>query len=178
MKRVIFLALVFSTMFCSCSVLEVQNYNQVFQEKGRPPTIIDHYAPQVISPGTAWKIYLRAEDEDGDMQYIATTLYQEGFGSYSTDYTRLAGTEQKQFAGYLLLKTPLDANLTLDEFTMEVLIRDSQQNRSQIVKLPLTFDHKKEQSLPPEWQEFRENQLGVLVTNIQSMKKIMERSGS
>jgi hypothetical protein len=178
MKRVIFMALAFGSMCWSCSVLQVQNYNQVFQQKGRPPTIIDHYAPEVISPGTAWKIYVRAEDEDGDMQYIATTLYQEGFGYYSTDYTRLAGAEQKQFAGYLLLKTPVDADLTLDAFAMEVVIRDSEQNRSQIVKLPLTFNHGKEQSLPPEWQEFRENQLGVLVTHIQSMKKIMERTGS
>jgi hypothetical protein len=178
MIRVILLALAVSSIFCGCSALQVQNYNQVFQEKGRPPTILDHYAPEAISPGTAWKIYLRAEDKDGDMQYIATTLYQEGFGYYSTDYTRLAGTEQKQFAGYLLLKTPVDANLIYDAFTMEILIRDSEQNRSQVVKLPLIFNQQKEQGLPPEWQEFRENQLGVVVTNIESMKKIMERSGS
>jgi hypothetical protein len=174
MKMRIYFTLGLTFLVCNCSGLQVQDYDQVFAEKGQPPVLIDYYAAAVIRPGTAWKIYLEAEDKDGDMAYIATMLYQTGFGYYATDYTRLTGNEKKEFAGYVALRTPPEASLTQDKFTMEVLVRDRQSNSSEIIKLPLTFSQVERENIPDKWQAVVKNRLGVMVTEVQSVQQITE----
>ena len=169
---------VLTALICSCSKLELKDYDQTFKERGQPPVIVDYYAPDRIRPGTAWKIYLRAEDKDGDMVDVATMLYQEGFGYYATDYTRLEGKERKGFAGYILLKTPSDVDLTSDQFTMGIMVRDNQGKRSDIVQLPLAFGYVKPAEIPTKWQDVAKHRLGVLVTRIQSVEGLIEGSGS
>ena len=107
------------------------------------------------------------------MAYIATMLYQTGFGYYATDYTRLTGKERKKFAGYVALKTPPEASLTQDRFTMEVLVRDRQRNSSEIIKLPLTFGQVERENIPDTWQAVAKNRLGVVVTDVQSTQQII-----
>ena len=170
----IYFALVLTFLVGSCSRLQVQDYDKVFEEKGQPPVLIDHYASDVIRPGTTWKIYLKAKDKDGDMDYIATILYQTGFGYYATDYTRLTGKERKEFAGYVALRTPPETSLTHDQFTMEVLLRDRQRNSSEIIKLPLTFGQVERENIPGEWQAVAKKRLGVMVTGLQSMQQMTE----
>ena len=174
MKMRIHFAFVLTFLMCSCSGLQMQNYDKVFEDKGQPPVLIDHYAAAVIRPGTTWKIYLEAKDMDGDMAYIATMLYQTGFGYYATDYTRLTGKERKEFAGYVALRTPPKASLTQDKFTMEVLVRDRQRNSSEIIKLPLTFSQVERENIPDKWQAVGKNRLGVVVTDIQNRQQITE----
>lgn len=175
-KNIFFVIL--AVLICSCSELKVKDYDQAFKARGHPPVIVDYYAPELISPGSTWKIYLRAEDEDGDMLYVATILYQAGFGYYATDYTRLEGKNRKGFAGYISLRTPADAHLTLDQFTMEVVVRDNQREQSNKVKLPLAFGLVKSVETPAKWQDAADHRLGVLVTRIQSMTRMTEISGS
>ena len=174
MKMRIYFALVLTLLVGSCSGLQVQDYDKVFEEQGQPPVLIDYYAAAVIRPGTTWKIYLEAKDKDGDMAYIATMLYQAGFGYYATDYTRLTGKERKKFSGYVALRTPSEASLAQDTFTMEVLVRDRQRNSSEIVKLPLTFSQVERENIPDKWQAVAKNRLGVVVTDVQSMQQITE----
>ena len=174
MKIKFYFALVVTLLLGSCSGLQVQDYDKVFDEKGQPPVLIDYYAAAVIRPGTTWKIYLEAKDKDGDMVYIATMLYQAGFGYYATDYTRLTGKERKKFAGYVALKTPPEMSLIQDTFTMEVLVRDRQRNSSEIIKLPLTFNQVERENIPDKWQAVAKNRLGVVVTGVQSMQEIRE----
>jgi hypothetical protein len=174
MKMRIYFTLVLTLLVGSCSGLQVQDYKKVFEEQGQPPVLIDYYAPAVIRPGTTWKIYLEAKDTDGDMVYMATMLYQTGFGYYATDYTRLTGKERKKFTGYVALRTPSEASLTQDKFTMEVLIRDRQRNSSEIIKLPLSFGQVEQEKIPDKWEAVAKNRLGVVVTGIQSMQQITE----
>ena len=174
MKMRIYFALLLTFLVGSCSELQVQDYDKVFQEQGQPPVLIDYYAAAVIRPGTTWKIYLEATDKDGDMAYIATMLYQAGFGYYSTDFTRLTGKERKEFAGYVALRTPPEASLAQDTFTMEVLVRDRQRNSSEIIKLPLTFGRVERENIPDTWQAVAENLLGVVVTDVRSTQQITE----
>ena len=174
MKMKFYFTVVVTLLVGSCSGLQMQDYDKVFEEKGQPPVLIDYYVSEVIRPGTTWKIYLKAEDKDGDMDYISTMLYQTGFGYYATDYTRLTGKERKKFAGYVALRTPPDASLTHDQFTMEVLVRDRQRNSSEIIKLPLTFSQVERENIPDEWQAVAKKRLGVVVTGVQSMQQITE----
>ena len=170
----IYLALVLTILVGSCSGLQVQDYDKVFKEQGQPPVLIDYYAAAVIRPGATWKIYLEAKDKDGDMVYIATMLYQTGFGYYATDYTRLTGKKRKEFAGYIALRTPSEASLIQDRFTMEILVRDRQRNSSEVIKLPLTFNQVERENIPDKWQAVTKNRLGVVVTAVQSMQHIAE----
>ena len=178
MRKRLLLPLVLHILICGCSNLDLRNYDEVFEEKGQAPIIVDYYAAEIIRPGTSWKIYLHVEDKDGDVESIATTLYQVGFGYYPTDFIRIRGKSRKEVIGYLALKTPRDRSLTLDEFTMEVLVRDNQRNRSEKIMLPLTFADVEREKLPSKWQKATENRLGVLVTGIKSMERIMRRFGS
>lgn len=178
MNRKITHALVLTLLFWGCSELKIKDYDQVFKDNGRPPVIVDCYAPALIRPGSTWRIYLRAEDEDGDMLYIATILYQEGFGYYATDYTRLKGKDKKGFEGYISLKTPADVHLSFDQFTMEIMVRDNQGKRSNKVQLPLAFGSVETAAVPAEWQDVADHRLGVLVTRIQSTTSMAEIAGS
>ena len=174
MKMRFYFAFIFIFLGCSCSGLQMQDYDEVFEKKGQAPVLIDYYAAAGIRPGSTWKIYLEAKDPDGDMAYIATMLYQTGFGYYATDYTRLTGKERKEFAGYVALKTPPEAGLAQERFTMEVLVRDRQRNTSEIIKLPLTFSQVEGQSIPDKWQAAAKNRLGVVVTDVQRRQQITE----
>jgi hypothetical protein len=174
MQMRIYFVLVLTFLVGSCSSLQIQDYDEVFEEQGQPPVLIDYYAAAVIRPGTTWKIYLEAKDKGGDMVDIATMLFQTGFGYYATDYTRLTGKERKEFAGYVALKTPPEVSLTQDTFTMEVLVRDRQGNSSATIKLPLTFSQMERENIPDKWQAAAKNRLGVLVTEVQSTQQITE----
>ena len=172
------LVLILAVLFCSCSELKLKDYDETFKDRGQPPVIVDYYAPDLIRPGTTWKIYLKAEDEDGDMLYVATVLFQEGFGYYATDYTRLEGKDRKEFAGYISMRTPPDVGLTSDKFTMEIIVRDSRGKRSNAIQLPLAFGYAKPAEVPAGWQGAGQHRLGVLVTKIQSVERMTEGSGS
>jgi hypothetical protein len=162
MNKNVRIALMLGVIIFACSDLQIQDYDQVFKEKGQPPMIIGYYAPEAIRPGSAWKIYLRAEDKDGDMVYVASMLYQAGFGYYATDYARLKGTDRKKFEGYISLSTPSDLNLTSDKFTMEILVRDSQNNQSETIQLPLTLAYLTQPETPSEWQAAANHRLARL----------------
>jgi hypothetical protein len=174
MQLRIYFVLVLTFLVGSCSSLQIQDYDEVFEKQGQPPVLLDYYAAAVIRPGTTWKIYLEAKDKGGDMVDIATMLFQTGFGYYATDYTRLTGKERKEFAGYVALRTPPEVSLTQDTFTMEVLVRDRQGNSSETIKLPLTFNQMERENIPDKWQAAAKNRLGVLVTEIQSTQQITE----
>ena len=176
-KRVLVTSMLGVVLF-ACSGLGIEDYNEVFKEKGHPPVILGYYAPEAIRPGITWKIYLRAEDNDGDMAYVATTLYQADFGYYATDYTRLKGNDKKKCLGYIALKTPSDTKLTLDKFTMQIVVVDSQNYQSKAIQLPLTFTSLTQPEIPAEWQAAENHPLGELVTKIQSTASLAESSGS
>ena len=178
MNKDVHVALILGLLIFACSDLQIHDYDQVFTEKGQPPKIIAYYASEAIRPGTAWKIYLQAEDKDGDMVDVATMLFQAGFGYYATDYTSLKGKDRKKLLGYISLKTPSDLRLTADKFTMEILVRDSQNNQSKTIKLPLTFAYLTEPEIPSDWQAAANHCLGTLVTRIKSTASMTEGSGS
>jgi hypothetical protein len=145
------------------------------QDKGSAHVIVDYYAAKVIRPGDTWKIFLRAEDPDGDMSDIAAVLWQAGAGTYPTEVTRLKGDDRKEFSGYLFLSTPNDSNLMSDEMELTILVRDSQGNRSQPIKLPLRFSLGARQEVPETWAEADKHRLGALMINIETFKRYSSR---
>ena len=52
-----------------------------------PPIILDSYAAESVRPGATWRVFLKAQDADGDMHSIITQLVQPGIGYYPPDFT-------------------------------------------------------------------------------------------
>jgi hypothetical protein len=133
-----------------------------------PPVILATYAPEVIRPGNLWKVYLKATDADGDMKEIFAMMWQTGVGYYSTDITRIKKGDAKEVAGYLYLNTPPDPTLLSDRFTLTLLVRDREGNKSEPVEVHFHFDYVPPEKLPESWQAVADNQLGGILIKIQS----------
>jgi hypothetical protein len=132
------------------------------------PVIIDYHAAEVIRPGATWRVYLHAKDKNGDMRDIACVLVQRGRGTLPTSVTRLSEKHREEVAGFLFLRTPNDNNLRKDSFTLRVLVRDAEGNRSEQLELPLRFGRGTEQETPEKWQEKGDVRLGAIKAQIRS----------
>jgi len=132
------------------------------------PVIIDYYAAEVIRPGATWRVYLHAKDNDGDMRSIASVLSQTGHRPYPTDITTIDRKNAGEVAGFLFLRTPRDRHLSRDRFTLRVMVRDSQGNRSEPVELPLRFGNVPPAETPEKWAKKADQNLGALQIRIRS----------
>ena len=111
MKKRVVLLLAVSSMLWGCAPSRDSRMD-TGEGRGEPPVIIDSYAAEVIRPGTSWRVYLHAKDEDGDMRDIASVLSQPGIGTYPTDFTRIKAADAGEIAGFLFLNTPSDTTLS------------------------------------------------------------------
>ncbi len=176
MLRKAFIALALAALLGSCQ--KPPKFEQSHTgEKGQPPVILDYYAVKAVRPGETWNVYLRAKDENGDMKYIVATLHGAGTG-YDTSETELKGENRAEFAGYLLLETPLDQDLvtSMESLSMKIFIRDWAENGSEAIDLPLTFvEHATHESIPGKLQDAAKNRLGAIDIDILSPQEREDR---
>ncbi len=112
-------------------------------KSGNPPVITHSFAVEKGYYGYIWKIYIEAEDPDGDMLRIASVVDQVGFGHYPTDYIYLKPQYQKHLKGYLQWNTFSTKASYLEEWTqitLKVSIIDKTGNESNEVVFPFTFE--------------------------------------
>ena len=88
------------------------------------------------------KVYIEAEDPQGEMVKIATVVDQAGYGRYPISWVYLKPTDRKQFKGYLQWntfssKTPYVSEWT--PITMTVSVLDKFGNESNAFAFPITF---------------------------------------
>ena len=167
MMRKVLLAMVLGLLILGCEGMKL-GPGHGRQERGSPPVILDHYAAEVIRVGENWRIFVHARDEDGDMKYIAASLYQAGVGFYRTNYTFVNEADRTEVSGYLLLPFPVDSSFWSDRFDMRVLVRDQKDNRSETITLPLRIGHWSEGEIPEEWQKVADNRLDIIILNLES----------
>ncbi len=145
-KVLCFISLLFAlTLFVPC-----QGWTQLFPYAGGPPKpgthapIITHaFAVEKGYYGYIWKIYIEAEDPDGDMLRIAAVVDQTGYGHYPTDWIYLKSPHQKHFKGYLQWNTFSSRASHLTEWTqitLKVSVIDKAGNESNEVVFPFTFE--------------------------------------
>jgi hypothetical protein len=170
MFRKIFFAIVLTTLVVGC-----QKPPQFEQEhpgaKGQPPELLGYYAAKEVRPGETWNIYLKAKDVDGDMKYIVAVLFMEGEGDYAPSEIWLKGEKRSEFDGYIFLNTPIDETLVagMDALSVSIFIRDWAGNKSQTIKLPLSFEPGKvPEKVPAEWQQAAEEQIGYINNTVLS----------
>jgi hypothetical protein len=108
---------------------------------GKAPVITNSFAVEKGKYGFIWKVYIEAEDPDGDMLRIASVVDMVGGGHYPTDWTYIKSQDQKHFKGYLQWNT---FNATEVEewtnITLKVSVFDKAGNESNVVVFPFTFE--------------------------------------
>jgi hypothetical protein len=112
------------------------------------PIITHSFAVERGSYGYIWKIYIEAEDLDGDMLRIASMVDQVGYGHYPTDWIYLGKEYGHHLKGYIQWNTFSSRSSYLREWThitLRVSIFDKAGNESNVIVFPFTFEFVKGQ---------------------------------
>ncbi len=108
-----------------------------------PPVITHSFAVEKGPYGYIWKIYLEAEDPDGDMYKIASVVDQVGYGRYPADWIIIKPQHRGHFRGYIQWNTFSSRTSYLREWTqvtLRVSIIDKAGNESNEAIFPFTFE--------------------------------------
>lgn len=107
------------------------------------PVITNAFAVDKGYYGNIWRIYIEAEDPDGDMLRVAAVVDQPGYGHYPTDWIYLKPPYQKHFKGYIQWNTFSSKASYLREWTqitLQVSVIDKAGNESNVVVFPFSFE--------------------------------------
>jgi hypothetical protein len=139
-----------SLLFALTLFAPYQGWAQLSPYSGGPtkpgthaPIIKHSFAVEKGYYGYIWKIYIEAEDLDGDMLRIAAVVDQTGYGHYPTDWIYLKSPNRKYFKGYLQWNTFSPRASRLEEWTqitLKVSVIDKAGNESNEVVFPFTFE--------------------------------------
>ena len=122
------------------------------KSRGSPPVITHSFASKEISRGDIWRIYVEANDPDGDMRQFVCALRQVGYGDYSSEYVIIKRRHREKMKGYLTFNSGAGEGFRLPEwtqFSMTIYIRDRGRNTSDKVVFPLTLSLGSRQGAPP-----------------------------
>ncbi len=129
------------------------------------PVIIHSFAAERGHYGYIWKIYLEAEDPDGDMLRIASVVDQPGVGRYPTDWVYLRKEYGNRLKGYIQWNTFSSRSSYLREWTpitLKVSVFDKAGNESNVIVFPFIFELGRGQYEPtPPWP-FDQGDLSML----------------
>ena len=134
------------TFFVPC-----QGWAQLFRYEGgtqpkagtHAPIITHAFAVEKGYYGYIWKIYIEADDPDGDMLRIASVVDQVGYGYYPTNWIYLKREYGKHFRGYIQWNTFSSRTGYMTEWTqmtLKVSVFDRNGNESNEVVFPFTFE--------------------------------------
>jgi hypothetical protein len=107
------------------------------------PIITHSFAVERGYYGYIWKVYIEAEDPDGDMAKIAASVDQVGYGNYPTSWTILKPQYRNHLKGYLEWLTFSSRAANMPEWTqitLTVSVFDKAGNESNEVAFPFTFE--------------------------------------
>jgi hypothetical protein len=138
----------------------------------RGPIITHAFAVEKGQYGYIWKIYLEAEDPDGQMLRIASVVDEAGTGRYPTDWIYLKPQYQKHFKGFIQWNTYSTKAGYMQEWTpitLRVSVFDKAGNESNQVVFPFTFELTPGQydyKLPPPFDQGGLAKLGNIMIDL------------
>ena len=109
----------------------------------KAPIITHAFAVEKGYYGYIWKLYIEAEDPDGDMLRIASVVDQVGYGRYPADWVIIKPQYRKRLRGFLQWNTFSSKTSYLREWTQitfTVSVFDRAGNESNQVVFPFTFE--------------------------------------
>jgi len=133
----------------------------------KAPVITHSFAVEKGYHGYIWKIYIEADDPDGDMYKIASVVDQPGWGHYPTDWIILKSQYRHHLKGYIQWNTFSSRAPYLREWTsitLKVSILDKAGNESNVVVFPFTFQSgvKSQYELPAPFNQGELPRLGYI----------------
>jgi hypothetical protein len=136
----------------------------------KAPIIRSSYAPEKVRYGDVLRIYIEAEDPDGDMLKIVSVVDQVGYGHYPTDWIYLKPQYGNHSKGYLQWNTFSPSTSHMSEWTqvtLKVSVFDKAGNESNVVVFPFQFvsEAVPESQPPPPFYE-GDPRLGYLNVNL------------
>jgi len=140
--------------------------------ESRGPIITHAFAVEKAKYGYIWKIYLEAEDSDGQMLRIASVVDEAGTGRYPTDWVYLKPQYRNHFKGYLQWNTFSTKAGYMQEWTpiiLKVSVFDKSGNESNEVVFPFTFELTPGQyqyKLPPPFDQGDLVKLGNIMIDL------------
>ena len=163
-KKQLLIFLLVGTLFgCGAFVDEVKQ--AIPERRGSIPVISDSFAPRNVRPGTVWKIFIEAQDADGDMQDIVSSIAPATRSVLKYEYTAVKPAEAGLLKGYLFATTPISAELLGEKFDVNIFIRDRAGNKSESIGFTVHFTSEAGGGLPEKWQAVSDNQLGGVFSN-------------
>ncbi len=107
------------------------------------PIITHSFTVEKIMYGDILKVYIEAEDPDGEMVKIAAVVDQPGYGSYPPSWVYIKATDRKHLKGYLQWNTSSSKTSILPEgfqihLTVSVFNKFGIQSNGLI--FPITFE--------------------------------------
>ena len=108
----------------------------------KAPMITNTFAIERGYYGYSWKVYIEAEDPDGDMHKIVSTVDQPGWGPYFYDTIQIKAQNRNQLKGYVQWNTFSKNAAHIRDFTpitLKVSILDKAGNESNVVVFPFEF---------------------------------------
>lgn len=133
------------------------------------PRIVKYGAVDRIKSGQTWRLYVAAEDPNGDMEDIIFEITQPGQGPYPEHDRHLKGDASKAFSGYFYLNTPVGwrDDLWGLELTVRFRVRDKVGYASEMISLPLKFVGRNvEQPIPPGFTKDEDRPLGAILIDL------------
>lgn len=107
----------------------------------KAPIITRTFAVESGIFGEPWRVYIEAEDPDGDMLRVAAVVIQVGYGYYPTSWTYLKRESGKSLRGYLQWNTSSSQyQPEWSRLTLTVSVFDRAGNESNEVVFPYTFE--------------------------------------
>jgi hypothetical protein len=153
MKKIAILVFIGAFLAFAVTVGYSESLAEWLTEPGGSPSVITQwFAAKEVSHGDNWKIYLEANDPDGDMRRFVCALHQVGYGSYPSEYVVIKKRHRGKLKGYLNFISSGGAGLWLPEWTeltLTVYIQDKGGNTSNKVVFPLVLSHLTKQGPPP-----------------------------
>ena len=131
-------------------------------EPGSKPVISDYFAPRNVKPGKGWKIFLKAEDKDGDMKDIVATIAPASQSFLTYFFASIGEEERGSLAGYLFINTPPSPILQNEMFHLTISVRDKTDRKSDSVAFLLSFTSESDAELPEKWREASTNRLAII----------------
>jgi hypothetical protein len=147
---------------------------KILKNAGTNAPIITHaFAVDKGYYGYIWKIYIEAEDPDGDMEKIAIVVDQLGYGQYPSDWIILKPQYRGHLIGYLQWNTFSSKASYLPEWTqitVKVSIFDKCGNESNEVVFPFTFEsgviNENQYQLPAPFDQGNTRRLGQIMIDL------------
>jgi hypothetical protein len=141
------------------------------EKEKHAPVITKAYVADQARFGDVLKIYIEAEDPQGDMMRIATQASQNGFGGYATDFIFLKSQYRKQFKGYLTFNTHSVRASFLPEWTqlkltLSVIDRAGNESREVVLPVELISSRAPVGSLPEAFADKELPKIGTITVDL------------